>query len=168
MLQKPLFTWSKLLLVGGLTTGIVGCDQITKVLIRSSLNTIDSMDFLGGLVHLQRAENTGAFLSLGAGWPEPLRWLIFQFGVFGSLALTAWLLWRQRGTFMSNVGFTLILAGGIGNLIDRLWKGSVTDFMVMGWGPLHTGVFNVADVAIVVGLIVIVIPEKRAFTQKKM
>ncbi|MGZ3723594.1 MAG: signal peptidase II, partial [Bdellovibrionales bacterium] len=53
------------------------------------------------------------------------------------------------------MGLTLVLGGGTGNLIDRMTYGHVTDFLILGYGPLHTGIFNLADVTICLGTILI-------------
>jgi len=66
--------------------------------------------------------------------------------------------WRPRAA----LGLTLVAAGGVSNLIDRLLRGSVTDFMNLGVGALRTGIFNVADVAIVVGALLVVSAGERS------
>ena len=73
----------------------------------------------------------------------------------GLLAAIVWLL-RGAGNrpFVESVGVALLLGGGLGNLIDRLARGRVVDFLQLRAGPLHTGVFNLGDLAIVAGVLI--------------
>jgi signal peptidase II len=131
----------------------LGCDQATKHVAVLALKGSAPRSFLHDTLRLQYAENPGAFLSLGAGWPEPLRFGLFALGNALLLALLALTLLRSRGLRTPELlGFTLLLAGGASNLIDRLrGGGAVVDFLNLGVGPLRTGIFNVADLAITAG-----------------
>lgn len=134
--------------------GTVGCDQATKHFARTKLNQFDSAMFLGGLGELRLAENPGAFLSLGASLTPATRTLIFT-GMAGGglLALLLYLLLRPQSQRLAFAGLALVLAGGASNLIDRLTQnGLVTDFLMLRCGPLQTGVFNVADMVVMLGL----------------
>jgi signal peptidase II len=108
----------------------------------------------GGLVELRLAENPGSFLSLGALLPDSARFAFFTLGVgAGLLALTGYLTRRSRIGLMRFIGLSLVMAGGISNVLDRIFNhGLVTDFATVRIGPLHTGVFNVADVLIMIGI----------------
>jgi signal peptidase II len=107
-------------------------------------------EFFGGLVTLLYAENSGAFLSLGASMPEFAKTMIFTGLVVIALAGAAWVLVTGRiGRSGDAYALALLIGGGIGNVIDRIARhGRVTDFIYLSAGPLHTGVFNVADMAI--------------------
>ncbi|MBX2989298.1 MAG: signal peptidase II [Bdellovibrionaceae bacterium] len=140
---------------------IIVSDQITKVWARETLKPLGVIEYLGGFVRLQSVENPGAFLSFGAQWGELTRQWAFQGGVVLILLFTAWMLWKKPLSRVWVLGLSLILAGGIGNLIDRVWKDSVTDFLVLGFESLRTGVFNIADAAIILGMILILLPEKK-------
>lgn len=150
-----LVRFRKACLILSLLVGTVACDQVTKTVARDSIAVTGPHSYLGGTVRLEAAENPGAFMNLGQSWPSPWRFLFLQAGVLVTLAGVAFVLWRRAGSLALTVGLSLILAGGIGNLWDRLVKDSVTDFLIVGWGPLHTGIFNVADVAIVAGVLLI-------------
>jgi signal peptidase II len=132
---------------------VIALDQMTKQLVRSSLS--EPREYLGGLFTLLHAENEGAFLSLGSQLPPGVRTAVFS-GLVGIALIVALVaLVTGRITSSSDAAATaFIVGGGIGNLIDRvMWQGRVTDFAYLKLGPLHTGVFNVADVAITGGVL---------------
>jgi len=132
----------------------VGCDQTAKHLARTGLGESGSISFPGGFGELRLAENPGSFLSLGAAFPQSLRMAVFTVGVGVGLAvLLVYLIDRARLSRLAFLGLALVLAGGASNLIDRITRqGCVTDFIFLRVGPLHTGVFNVADMLIMVGI----------------
>ena len=135
-----------------------GCDQVTKHLARKQLNQFESSALPGGFVELTLAENPGAFLSLGASLPQRVRASLFTAGIgLGLALLLIYLLRAVAIPRLSFFGLVLIWAGGMSNLWDRFTRdGLVTDFMVIRVGPLHTGVFNVADLTIVAGTIMVI------------
>jgi signal peptidase II len=157
MLPK-LLTLHKIWLVICLMFVTIGCDQATKMAARDNLQGRGSLSYLGGLLRLEHAENPGAFLSMGAALPHELRIGIFIVCVSFFLFVTGALLLKSKLNILSTIGFSLILGGGVGNLIDRIAKGTVTDFLVMGTDTLHTGIFNVADMAIVLGVCLVMLP----------
>lgn len=134
-----------------------GCDQAAKALARGALESSPPVSLLGGAVRLEYTENPGAFLSLGANLPPTARFLVGV--VFVAAALAALLVFTLRGTGLSprqKTGMMLILGGGLGNLIDRLVNaGQVIDFVSLGIGSLRTGIFNLADVAITAGVLLV-------------
>ena len=135
----------------------VSCDQVSKQIMRTGLEPRTSYPMLGGVLRLWLIENPGAFLSLGAELSPAARTVIFV-GALGAglLAAGAFLL---RASHVSRATFSaaaLVLAGGASNWIDRLTRdGRVTDFAVLAVGPFYTGVFNLADVAITFGVVVL-------------
>jgi signal peptidase II len=134
--------------------GTVGCDQATKQLAISHLRDEPAQSFLGGVLRLVFAENPGAFLSLGGRLPPAVRFWLLTIGV-GLLLLVAllYLVKSQRLGRLHIVALTLAVGGGASNWYDRLVNnGHVVDFMVLGIGPVRTGVFNVADIAIMAGV----------------
>jgi signal peptidase II len=135
-----------------------GCDYASKRLAVAALGPAGSVSVAGDALRLELTSNPGAFLSLGAGLPEGVRNLLFV-GIAPLLAL--WLCVRllQGGSAPATlrVGIGLIAGGGLANWLDRvLHGGEVTDFIRLGAGVLHTGVFNLADVAVVTGVAVLV------------
>ncbi len=133
----------------------VGCDQVTKSIARHSLANSEPIIFLNDFFRLQYIENPGAFLSLGASSPDNVRLWIFTFlaGVFLT-GMLIYLLFSPIDSTVRTIALSLVVGGGIGNLIDRIFnEGCVIDFMNMGIGSLRTGVFNVADVVLMFGAI---------------
>lgn len=130
-------------------------DQATKSIAQRSLAGEPAREYLGGMVRLEYAENVGSFLSLGATLPAETRFWIFT--VFSALLVLGLALYALRAAadtpLLVFLGIALVIAGGVGNLIDRMTHGGrVVDFMQLRAGPLRTGVFNVADVALMVGI----------------
>lgn len=136
-----------------LIVAIIALDQWTKVLAREHLSPFPRT-YAGGLLSLLHTENEGAFLSLGSTLPQATRALIFSGAVSVAVLVALGLLILRRVHGADAIAVALIAAGGIGNLIDRLGRGGrVTDFLYLSAGPLHTGVFNVADIAITGGVL---------------
>ena len=136
-----------------LILAVIALDQWTKTLARTHLSPFPRT-YAGGLLSLLHTENEGAFLSLGATLPHTTRTLIFTGAVSIAVlvALAMLILNRVRG--IDALAVALIAAGGIGNLIDRISRdGRVTDFLYLAAGPLHTGVFNIADMAITIAVV---------------
>lgn len=129
-----------------------GCDRVTKHLAVTTLAGAPDQSFLADTVRLQYHENPGAFLSLGASWSPTTRMLLFQFGNALFLAVAGFLAAAYRWSRVASCGLILFLAGGMSNLADRLAIGGVIDFLNVGIGPIRTGIFNVADVAIMAGV----------------
>jgi len=131
---------------------VVALDQWTKYLVR--LHLYMPRTYLGGLLTLVFTQNEGAFLSLGANFSPAARTLIFTIAVGIAVVIALAMLAMKKVSGVDAIAVALIAAGGVGNLIDRLMRhGRVTDFIYLEAGPLHTGVFNVADMAITGGVI---------------
>ena len=152
-------------LVLTLNLAVIALDHLTKwwavVYLRDGHH---SWDAPGKLIRIVYAENTGAFLSLGGGLPEPWRLMIG----LNAVILTAILLWltlRREVALWPAAALALVLAGGLGNLLDRVLRPGhvVVDFMNLGittpWFLLRTGIFNVADLAIMGGLTMLLVWE---------
>jgi signal peptidase II len=133
----------------------IGCDQVSKIAAKDLLMHAGPVSYWGDLFRFQYSENVGAFLSMGSSLPENIRFWIFTVAV-GIALMTAlcYLLFSQLSLAVT-LGLTLVVGGGLGNLFDRIFNGKVVDFMNAGIGNLRTGIFNVADVAIVVGMVVL-------------
>jgi len=148
---------------GVILLGCVGCDQATKSLARDYLRHHAAVSFLGDTLRLQYAENPGAFLSLGASLPH--EWSTTVFTVGGSLLVIAVAIYAfltLKAEWLRIVAVSLICAGGIGNIADRVrYGGYVVDFLNVGVGPLRTGIFNVADMALMGGVALLIYRQLR-------
>jgi signal peptidase II len=131
----------------------VGCDQITKTIAQTHLPRTRSFSFADDTLRLDYAENKGAVLSFEHFLPEKWRGKTFTIlvALFLGVVILCLLFISALRPFAV---FGLSLAwGGIGsNLFDRITFGYVVDFLNVGWGSFRSGIFNVADIAITLGL----------------
>jgi signal peptidase II len=146
----------------------IAIDQETKMMARASLANAFPRHYTGVLTLLY-TENPGAFLSIGSNLPENVRHLVFDGLVSIGLLVAAFVLFTGRmQPGPDDVAIALIIGGGVGNLIDRFRLGGrVTDFIYLAAGPLHTGVFNIADMAITGGVLWLALSWVGASMRKK-
>ena len=149
----------RLLLILCVLVSCVACDQSTKTYAEARLPKAQALSLLSDTVRLQVAHNEGAFLSLGASAPKPWRLAALRAGVGAMLlALLLYTLFAKGGQGRFVFALALVFAGGFSNLIDRFVnEGYVVDFINLGAGPLRTGIFNVADIAISAGAILLAV-----------
>lgn len=113
--------------------------------------------YLNDMFRFVYAENTGAFLSLGSGMNDNLRyWVLAIVPVAVLLYIFFHVLTAKDMHVVQQASFGFILGGGLSNIFDRILEGRVVDFMNMGIGTLRTGIFNVADMSIMLGLFMMV------------
>ena len=138
----------------GIASSCLGCDQLTKGIARAHLAPGAPHAMAGGALQLALAENPGAFLSVGAGLPEGVRAAVLQLAVPLLLLLVCAAFLRERPRTPARLAaIALLVGGGVGNWLDRiLHDGLVTDFVRISVGPFRTGIFNLADVAILLGV----------------
>lgn len=131
----------------------IALDQLTKVWAMGALRGAPVRSYLGDVFRLDYAENAGSFLSLGDRLPASLRVAIFVVLVgLVLLALVVYGVAKRELPLWTRVALLAIASGGISNWVDRVIRGGrVVDFMNLGVGSLRTGIFNVADLAIVFG-----------------
>jgi len=143
----------RLLLVTIILLSCVGCDQATKTIARNHLLQSRPISYLGDTFRLQYMENEGAFLSLSSTMPAKVRfWVLIVLTGIAVAGVFVFVLVNRKLRPQFVIGLTFVIGGGVGNLIDRvLHGGTVVDFMNIGVGSLRTGIFNVADVAIMMG-----------------
>jgi signal peptidase II len=159
-------------IMAGVLVSSIGLDQYTKRIAIEALRHKPGHSFLGDTFRLQYAENDGAFLSLGGNLPELPRFWLLTVGVgLMLLGIVIFALWSKKLTPAMVAGYALIASGGLSNWVDRATNnGRVVDFMNMGIGRLRTGVFNVADLAIIAGIVVLLLAgnhEDKALKKKK-
>ena len=136
---------------------VVAADQLTKWFVVNQLELYEVLP-LGPMLELTRLHNTGAAFSLLAqagGWQ---RWLFVGLAGTISVAIIRWLYTLPaRGYPWLTIGLAMILGGAIGNGIDRVAQGHVVDFLHFHWQQWYYPAFNVADIAITSGAIMLVI-----------
>jgi signal peptidase II len=136
----------------------IAADRITKLLAVEFLKNRNPIELLNGIIVIGYTENTGAFLSLGRGWPEVLKYILLLYIPLAvCLSVFIYCLFVEKDKIRT-ILLMSIISGGIGNLVDRLLnKFSVIDFLNFGIGSLRTGILNVADLSITFGAIALVI-----------
>ncbi len=143
----------------------IGLDRWTKIWATEELYGQPTRSYLNDMFRLLYVENTGAFLSLGSGLSDQLRyWLLTLLPALLLVGLLLYTLLHRDMLRPHVIAFSFILAGGLSNIYDRILEGSVVDFMNMGIGSLRTGIFNVADMSIMLGLFIML---PFLFTQPK-
>lgn len=137
----------------GLVVANIGCDQISKNAIREQVEYGEHIQLIGDYFVMTKVENTGAFLSAGSDLPPVLRdILLIYLPIVVMLLVLGYIITQQKSNLWTLVGMAFVLGGGVGNLIDRIAYGSVTDFLHIDLGIARTGVFNAADMSIMIGL----------------
>lgn len=136
-----------------LVTCNVGCDQVSKFIVRREVSYSDRISVFKDYVTIIKVENAGAFLSVGTALPVYIKFIFLT--ILPILVIFYALYWLITNTGSQNlvvVGSCFLIGGGMGNLFDRLRFGSVTDFFHIDFVLFQTGVFNMADVSIVFGI----------------
>lgn len=132
-------------------------DQVTKSLVLANLSIHESTVVLEGFFNLTHVRNPGAAFGLLADAPELFRRLFFIIITAVVMVAVLFYFWQGGiGQTRQTVALALILAGGAGNLIDRIRFGEVVDFLDVYIGTYHWPAFNVADSAISVGAILLI------------
>ena len=153
-------TYQRLLSTSLVLTFCIGCDQLTKYIAEKKLAHEPTQSFFYDTFRLQFIKNKGAFLGFGSNFPEQAKLWLFLILPFIFLAAAAvFVAFSRKLAPLQSFLISLIVGGGISNLIDRITQGSVTDFLNVGLGSLRTGIFNIADVAIMAGAIGLIILE---------
>jgi signal peptidase II len=138
------------------TVVVIVLDQLTKILASSNLGLHESVAVMP-FFNFTLAHNTGAafsFLSNASGWQ---RWFFTLIALVISVAICVWLRRLTSSDRWMSVSLTLVLGGALGNLWDRLTLGYVIDFLDFYYGSWHWPAFNIADSAITVGAVMLVI-----------
>ncbi len=148
----------------GLAALVLLFDQFTKVLIVGNFQLGDSHT-VTSFFNVVRVHNTGAafsFLADAGGWQ---RWFFVGLGAVASIAIV-WMLRSHAGQRLFCFAISMILGGAVGNVVDRLWHGYVVDFLQFHWSflaPMFPGgyfpSFNIADAAITVGAVGLILDE---------
>ncbi len=135
----------------------IGCDQVSKSIVRHEMNDNTYIGYLNNHITLSKVENSGAFLSIGDSLPKPFKIIILN--LFPLAVVIFGLIFAFTKTSLNRVillGLIMVIGGGIGNLYDRMVHGSVTDFMHINFVIFQTGIFNLADMSIMIGTFIMV------------
>ncbi len=149
----PKISLYKFILVAGIVLLNIGCDQVTKDIATEKLQDKPSTYYLNDMFVLTFVENDGAFLSFGSNMSSTIQFILLKaLPIIMLVLLTFYTLFSKELSRNQIIALSFILGGGISNIYDRLLYGKVVDFMNMGIGDLRTGIFNFADVSIMIGI----------------
>jgi signal peptidase II len=149
----------------GLALILLIADQFTKVLILGYYQLGDAT-YVTSFFNVVRAHNVGAafsFLASASGWQ---RWFFTAIGVAAALFIM-WMLKSHAGQKLFSFAMACILAGAVGNVVDRILHGYVVDFLDFHYGNWHFPAFNLADSAITLGAICLILDELRRVRRAK-
>ncbi|MBG6132133.1 signal peptidase II [Aquimarina sp. EL_43] len=148
----------RIILILSLVLLNISCDQISKNVVRQTIEPFERIEVFKDSFVLTKVENTGAAYSLGSDLAPILKILLLQIlPILVLLLLLRQILIKTNYSRETIIGFAFIIGGGIGNLFDRIVYGSVTDFLILDLGIIKTEIFNLADVSIFLGSILVLI-----------
>ena len=134
----------------------IGCDQISKNIVRHKMEYNEQINVISHYLILIKVENKGAFLGLGNTIPRPVYKIVMILLPLLVILFALFYLFRRNNLSLPMVtGISFIIAGGFGNLYDRILYGSVTDFIHMDFVLFRTGILNMADVSVTLGFFII-------------
>ena len=140
-----------------LLTTNVGCDQVSKSIVRQKIDYNQEISVIGNYLTLTKVENTGAFLSLGNSLPHVLYIILMIFLPLIVLGYALYyLLTSNNLSKLLIFGICLLIGGGLGNIYDRILYGSVTDFLHFNFAIFHTGIVNMADISVTIGFLILI------------
>jgi signal peptidase II len=140
-----------------IVAAVVVIDHAAKLVLAAYLADGARYSYLADFLRLEAALNTGAILGLGSQLPDALRMWVMPAVTAAVLAWVSWMLIREKESGPAFIGLSLVWAGGFSNLVDRLAYGQVFDFFNLGFGAVRTGTSNLADVAILASIPLIMI-----------
>jgi signal peptidase II len=150
-----------------LTLVVILLDQATKRIVMGALNEFEGIEILP-VLELMRLHNEGVAFSFFDGGPNWQRWVFIALNVAVSAGIVVWL--RRlpaTGQHLLAAGLALVLGGAVGNAIDRLLWGHVVDFIRVHYADWYFPAFNVADSAITVGAVLVILDNLIEYGQKR-
>lgn len=134
----------------------VGLDQISKYAVRINISENETIYLISDILMLKKVENAGAAMGIGSNMPSMIKTIYFQLLPMLFLMYLYRMLIKNTGfSKLLVTGIALAIGGGFGNIVDRIAFGHVTDFVRIKIGFLKSGIFNIADVSIVIGIILV-------------
>jgi len=141
----------------------IGYDQFSKKIVKRSVLPYETIRVLNDHLTLTRVENSGAFLSAGDSMSKTSKQIFLTLIPIIAMVLGLVYLFLKPVSGNMLIGLCFVIGGGVGNLFDRVMYGSVTDFLFVKVGIFETGIFNLADVSIMTGMLLIFL---QFFTRK--
>ncbi|SDN40397.1 signal peptidase II [Pedobacter steynii] len=144
----------------------IGCDQITKSIVREHVQSNANIKIISDKITLTNVENSGAFLSVGDSLHSGIKFVLLLLLPLAVLLMGVYfVMTRKNLSPLLTFGICCVIGGGAGNLYDRIIYGSVTDFLHIDFVVFQTGVFNAADLSIMLGMLLIMID---SFSRRKL
>jgi signal peptidase II len=141
-----------------IAAAVVALDHFTKWLVVRNIALNNSVEVIPGMFSLTHGQNPGAAFNLFANSPSPWKLVMLILFSVAALAVVSALLWKIGNSMSTNaIALSLVFGGALGNLWDRVANGRVIDFLDFYVGSHHWPAFNVADSAIVVGALLLLI-----------
>ncbi|MGE0128545.1 MAG: signal peptidase II [Blastocatellales bacterium] len=135
---------------------VLAADQLTKAWATASLKPVVFIEVIPGFFRLSYATNRGVAFSLFADSEFDIRWILSAVSFVAALFVIGYFRHAPSGKPWLNVSLSLLLAGIVGNMIDRVRLGEVVDFIDLHWRDLYSWpTFNIADSAICVGAVLL-------------
>jgi len=134
----------------------IAADQISKFWVRATVEKNSSSPIIGEYLTLRNIENDGAFLGMGGDLNPTLKLFVLLLIPAAVLLFVLYYMFKEKQMDkLSLIGFSCVVGGGIANVFDRFVYGSVTDFIFIDLGFVRTGIFNIADLSVTTGMILI-------------
>jgi len=145
----------RIILILLVITANIGCDQFSKKIVKRSVLPYETIRVLNDHLTVTRVENSGAFLSAGDSMSKTSKQIFLTLIPIIAMILGLVYLFLKPVSGNMLIGLCFVIGGGLGNLFDRIMHGSVTDFLFVKVGIFETGIFNLADVSIMTGMLFI-------------
>jgi signal peptidase II len=135
---------------------VMAADQLTKAWAIAKLKPVVLLEVIPGFFRLVYATNRGVAFSMFADGEFDARWIFAGISLVATAFVSIYLLRTPKGKIRLSVALSLLLAGIVGNLIDRVWLGEVVDFLGFHWQDKYSWpIFNLADTAICIGAVLL-------------
>lgn len=145
----------------------VGCDQISKIIVRQKIEYNEEISLIKDFVTLTKVENTGAFLGFGNQMPRIFYKILMILLPLVVIGFALYYLFKNYTLpILFILGICLVAGGGLGNIFDRIIYGSVTDFLYFNFGLFQTGIVNLADISVTAGCFILIY--ERSINRKKL
>ncbi|MDG5490053.1 signal peptidase II [Psychroserpens sp. SPM9] len=135
----------------------IAIDQISKIIVRATIDPGERIQVIGDTFLMMNVENEGAFLGMGSDMNDTLKLLLLKILPIAVLCYLVYYIIKNKSLDkLSLIALSCIAGGGIANVFDRIAFGSVTDFFHLDFGGVfRTGIFNVADMSVTFGMLIL-------------